>query len=1031
VTTEFFIFGPPRVIRQGKRVRLHSAKTLALLAYLVCHPETIHSRDILASLLWGGSPEAKARQSLRQALYSLRRALGDVVDSCLMVQAQTVEFIPDPGFQVDYLEFNRHLEAGEMESAIDFYRGTMLEGVTIDDCPAFEEWLFLARDRVVQQMIRALQEVVDRYMAMGQAAEAVRQGERLIALDILNEGAYRRLMRAYAAQGELDGVRRYYRLCADRFLNELGVEPAAETTELYQQLLSSTAVISPSHPTPDIKPMISFPYQGCEAELAQLREHFTQALHGQTSLVFVRGETGSGKSELVYEFWRREEEQRPLPLIIGRAREAETGAPYTIWSEALSVLNTPQWHSRLDGLPAVWRIQLDRLVPGISTRLPMEINTSTEENHLRFMQGIVQCLIHLSRDGPLLIMFDDLHWSDIGSLELLHFAARHCVTHPILFVGAYSTDVIENKAQMLPYINHHLYATIGLSPMDLTDIETLLVRSGIRQPGAAALLHKHCHGNRLMLIETLRHLQESGNLDRQLASESLPIPPRIQDLVETRLARLNDQSRRVLAAAAVIGRPFDVTLLHHVSGQQELDLLEDVETLMARGFLEEIEEVGTEQISFHHGYARSIAYGRLRQSQCRALHRRTADALLAIHQSHPERVVEEVAFHLEQAGEPRALVYLRWAAEQAESFYAFDSATKLLSRALVFQERTLPEAMDGRFEILLDRERLLAQRGQRAAQAEDIDALISLSEKLAKPQRQAQAWIRRAGYLNDAHQSQESRQAAEKALSLYRQVQDRHGEAQALRELGFLYWSTNAYSLALEYGRQALRLHRLLGDIDGEATALHNLAEIHRGLNSPRQAIGLYEQALQLYWARQDHQRQCLSLYGMAHALRQLGNRQQALETYRQALTQTDLAGDRLLASRVYHEMSNLLLDLGELEQAVDAMEQAAAISREIGYAAGLAHSLTGLGYLFIRLQRKAEARATLHEAAEWFHLMEDQDNLQNITLGLRQLDNNPDVLEASLAQMGWVKTYVALVEGKVYCEFESPLARATFAPAE
>ena len=119
------------------------------------------------------------------------------------------------------------------------------------------------------------------------------------------------------------------------------------------------------------------------------------------------------------------------------------------------------------------------------------------------------------------------------------------------------------------------------------------------------------------------------------------------------------------------------------------------------------------------------------------------------------------------------------------------------------------------------------------------------------------------------------------------------------------------------------------------------------------------------------------------------------------------------------------MAEMGDLDRAIIAMQQASAISREIGYAPALAHSLFGLSYLYTRLQQSDNARTALVESGDWFRLMEDQDCLQTVTDRLQKLDANPDEMEEPPAKMGWVKTYVTLIEGKVYCEYESPLARA------
>ena len=132
------------------------------------------------------------------------------------------------------------------------------------------------------------------------------------------------------------------------------------------------------------------------------------------------------------------------------------------------------------------------------------------------------------------------------------------------------------------------------------------------------------------------------------------------------------------------------------------------------------------------------------------------------------------------------------------------------------------------------------------------------------------------------------------------------------------------------------------------------------------------------------------------------------------------------MASRVYHGMASLAAAMDDLDLAINSMLKAAAISREIGFAPGLAHSLFSLSYLFARLEQTEESRAALLESAEWFQIMEDEECLQIVKQRLRKLDLDPGEIEEPPAQMGWVKTYVTLVEGKVYCEYESPLARAS-----
>jgi DNA-binding SARP family transcriptional activator len=158
---EFYLLGPPTLRIAGQPTHLRSAKTLALLAYLALEPNTAHSREKLVGLLWGESPEAHARLSLRQFLYSIRQTLGDLGVDCLTLKKRNVAFRLQPDVWVDAVEFmalaTREGEPPDaLRRAAHLYRGLLLEGLKVFDSPAFEDWLFLRRDALKQHALSAL-----------------------------------------------------------------------------------------------------------------------------------------------------------------------------------------------------------------------------------------------------------------------------------------------------------------------------------------------------------------------------------------------------------------------------------------------------------------------------------------------------------------------------------------------------------------------------------------------------------------------------------------------------------------------------------------------------------------------------------------------------------------------------------------------------------------------------------------------------------------------------------------------------------
>lgn len=1047
VTAQLRLLGPPSLTQAGRSVRLHSAKTLALLAYLILEASTSHSREKLAGLLWGESLQAQARHSLRQALYSLRRALGA---ECLVLEASALAFQPHPDLQVDALEFlnlaprdPRPQDLEALQRAAHLYQGMLLEGLEVSDCPAYAEWLFFQRDALEQRALAVLQALVDGLLQRGHHSEALGFAQKLATLDPLHEGAHCHLMQVYAALGDQDAVRRQYRTCSHILARELGVEPSAETQALYHQLtVARPAPMSRPAALPEMRPAEQapgLPFLGRERELSVLRDRLGQAVAGQGGLILVAGEAGMGKTRLLEEFVGRtiRTTTPSVRCLTGRCYELEVHAPFTMWGDALQALSMPDWQPGLSGLSEAWRRQLARLVPELGPPADDIQGATMIESRLRLHQGVLQSLIYLTGSGSLLLCFDDLHWADQASLELLHYVSRHAAAYPLLLIGTYRPEEEADR----PYLGRLLRETdhaarppvLELQPLEPETIGHLLMHLGTEWPrDLPGRLHQHTAGNPFFLTETLRALVESGKLRRQpdgclleQAAESWPVPRRAHDLIQARLDPLSETQRRVLAAAAVIGRPFGLRLLRRVSGLSELQVLDLVEQLSGRAFLDEkAEALPGPSLSFHHDYLQRVIYQGLSAVQRRALHRRTARALLQLHRAQPTAITEEVAYHFEQAADLAATRYLSQAAQQAEELFAYHHATNLFSRALIMHDNHLPHDLAGRFDLLLAREVVLDRQGRRAEQRDDVAGLMAIAEILGDTQRLAVACVRQAGFYTYIRAYTQARQAGQRALALYQAADDKAGEAQALRELGFLHWSAQDYGTALSYGREALALHRRLGDLDGEATALHNLAEIHRSLGSPRQALAQYESALHLHWARQDRQRQGLTLYGMAHALRQLGDIDRALLRYQQALDHCQAAGDRLMTSRVHHTLAGLQSELGRREQAHHHMQQALDISRHIGYGPGIAHGLIGLGHLQARRGNLDLAGQHLQEAITWLQQIEDQVGLTQAQAQLQALEQGIAPRMGPATTQGWVKAHIALAEGKVYCEFESPMAQ-------
>ena len=208
------------------------------------------------------------------------------------------------------------------------------------------------------------------------------------------------------------------------------------------------------------------------------------------------------------------------------------------------------------------------------------------ESRLRLLQGVVQSLAHLTRSAMLLLFFDDLQWADEASIELLLYVSRHLATSSLLLIGTYSPEAAADNLQLdqlLRMVSDAVLPTLlQLDPLDRQTVGRLLMDIGTALPSdLPGRFYEHSEGYPFVLKETLRTLVESGYLQREpndqlimAKMETFPMPQHVQDLLRERIARLGGDQKQMLAAAAVIGRPFDVHLLRRVSGLLEPLLLQ-------------------------------------------------------------------------------------------------------------------------------------------------------------------------------------------------------------------------------------------------------------------------------------------------------------------------------------------------------------------------------------------------------------------------------------------------------------------------
>ena len=293
--------------------RFATDKARALLAYLAVEAERPHRREALAGLLWPDYPEPSARTSLRSSLLALRQVIGDrdADPPFLHISRQTIQFNCKSDAWVDARAFAALLECADqevadaqgtraLEEAVALYRGEFLDGFSVAESASFEEWAVLTREQLRRLVVEALDQLVQRYEAAGEYEIALPHSWRQVELDPWRERGQRQLMHLLATSGQRAAALSQYEACRELLEEELGVEPAAETTALYEHILAEEI-----HPPADNAglplhnlPQQPTPFVGREAMLAEIGERLDDPACRLLTLV---GPGGSGKTRLALE----------------------------------------------------------------------------------------------------------------------------------------------------------------------------------------------------------------------------------------------------------------------------------------------------------------------------------------------------------------------------------------------------------------------------------------------------------------------------------------------------------------------------------------------------------------------------------------------------------------------------------------------------------------------------------------------------------------------------------------------------------
>jgi class 3 adenylate cyclase/predicted ATPase len=739
---------------------------------------------------------------------------------------------------------------------------------------------------------------------------------------------------------------------------------------------------------------------GRQSELDLICSIGAAALHGSGRVVRVSGEAGIGKSRLV------EESLQWLTLAsFNPAADVPTFTPITV--ECQFYEQTTPYSSASDALRQILRLRtglsdsaameqvaerIERLVPELVRftplladvlhlplpQSPLTTALTPEQRHDRTTDLIKAVVYAAARQTPLVLLWDDVHWIDASSRELLEALAHDIGQVPLLLLVGLRPEAVDAVA-----LGEQATA-ISLGELDDADRVALasVILGGAALPpelldrwGRGDETFFNPQGNPFFIEEMMRALIEQQVIVQtadgwQLQGNIDALPTTIEGVITARLDRLSAAMRETVQIASVIGRRFQLEI---IKGLTNGDLTSQMDSLAAADLVLPDQIAAEMAYLFKHTLTRDVAYEGILYARRRDLHRRVASRIQEIYGDSHDDLLPVLARHYARAEEwAAALKYYVAAGKNAQQGYfnaeaiahyraalellpqIADIPTELLVELyerlgyVQLQAGEYPSALEsfqtalrllreGRLHLASAEARLLRhiatvheRRAEYDAAFEQLNAALNQHGEIDMAER-ARALLLGAGLHQRQGRYNETITWAQQGLELAQRLQLDKEQSSAYLQLGGAYRLLGDNETAIEYLTRSAQIRREINDMVGQADAYINIANSYTDLGNYQRALEFFEQAYELKVSVNDIYGQALALLNSGDLYRKTGDLARAISNFQQSVKLWQNLGSRLGSAVSFMNLGASLLQQGEIDAAESYLDQSRMIFDDIG----------------------------------------------------------------------------------------------------
>ena len=736
-------------------------------------------------------------------------------------------------------------------------------------------------------------------------------------------------------------------------------------------------------------------FVGRDAEIELLRQALGRAGEGHGQVVAVVGEPGVGKSRLVWEFTHSHRSQGWLVLETASVSYGKATTYFPVIELLLSYFGIEprdddrKMREKVTGKLLSLDRALESTLPVFLSLLDVPVGDAewTKLDPLQrrrhTLDALKRLLLRESQVQPVLLVVEDLHWIDSETQAWLDLLVESLPTARLLLLVNYRPEYGHGWGSKTSY------QQVRLDTLPMASAEELLeglLGAGSGLEDLRRLLIHRTQGNPLFLEESVRALVETGALSGERGAyrlagpiQNLQLPATAQAILAARIDRLAPGDKRLLQAAAVVGKDVPFPLLEAIAEEPEERLRQGLARLQAAEFLYEARLFPELEYTFKHALTHEVAYGGLLQDRRSTLHARILEAIERIYPDRLDEHVERLAHHATRGGLlEKAVRYLRQAGRKAVLRSALEDARAWLEQAIstVQQLPQSPATLEQRFEIRLELRPALVQLGDLQRAREYLTQAASLAERLKDDRRSGQA----CAFLVNVHallgELDEAGEFGERALETAAAVGSSEIRIIASMYLAQTHYYRGDYDRAIGLGIENVTA-RPLDRIDTSSVqAVGGLVNVRFWLVMSLAQVGRFQDAAQFEAeatrvAEVTHQPYAVGLARGAAATVSIlkGDWGKACSVIEPGLAVVRNTNIGLMLSEGVALSAWALAESGEGEQALERINESEPLVERlttIGLIAHLCPTLHALGRACFRLGRLAEAGNLAERALQY-----------------------------------------------------------------